>query len=192
MTSWWWIRHGPTHEETFVGWRDVPADLSDRAALARLRAALPPDALLASSDLIRAKATADALAGPGHERLPPTPALREFHFGAWDGLAFEAVASRDPALSRAFWETPGDIAAPGGESWNDVAARVSAWVDAQNRAAPRHVIAVAHFGVILTQLQRALGVTPAEVLAHRIAPLSLTRLDWDGQGWKVRAINHDP
>ncbi len=190
VTSWWWIRHAPTHEEAFVGWRDVPANLSDKAALARLRAALPAEALLASSDLSRAKATADAIAAPGHARLPPARALREFDFGAWDGLGFAAVSARDPALSRAFWERPGDIAAPGGESWNDVAARVSAWVDAQNRAAPRHVIAVAHFGVILTQLQRTLGVAPAEVLAYRIAPLSLTRLDWDGQGWKVRMINH--
>ena len=22
----WWVRHGPTHEKAFCGWRAVPAD----------------------------------------------------------------------------------------------------------------------------------------------------------------------
>ena len=33
MTTFWWVRHGPTHQTAFTGWRDVPADLSDAAAL---------------------------------------------------------------------------------------------------------------------------------------------------------------
>lgn len=37
----WWVRHGPTHAKTFIGWTDRPADLSDTAALARLAAFLP-------------------------------------------------------------------------------------------------------------------------------------------------------
>ncbi len=189
MTSWWWLRHGPTHEKTMVGWRDVPADLSDEVAIARLRACLPQEALLVSSDLARALATADAVAGPGHQRLAPTADLREFNFGAWDGLTFDAVAARDPALSRAFWEAPGDVAAPGGESWNDVAARVSGRVAKINRQAPEHVIAVAHIGVIMTQLQTALGISAHETLAHQIDNLSLTRLIWDGQGWSACEIN---
>ena len=52
MTTWLWVRHGPTHEKTFVGWRDVPADLTDAAQIARLNAHLPQEALLISSDLI--------------------------------------------------------------------------------------------------------------------------------------------
>ena len=36
MTRLWWVRHGPTHAKAMVGWRDLPADLSDTAALARL------------------------------------------------------------------------------------------------------------------------------------------------------------
>ena len=60
MTVWHWVRHGPTHEKTFVGWRDVPADLSDRAALSRLDAALPEQALIVSSDLQRCVATGGA------------------------------------------------------------------------------------------------------------------------------------
>ncbi|MEL7091655.1 MAG: histidine phosphatase family protein, partial [Pseudomonadota bacterium] len=156
----------------------VPADLSDTGAVARLAAALPEDALVVSSDLDRAVRTADAIAG-SRRRLAHDPGLREFHFGAWDGVHFSEVAERDEALSRAYWETPGDHAPPGGESWNAAAARVAAAVRRIEAHGARDVIVVAHFGVILTQLQAALGITAAEVLAYKIDPLSLTVLHPD-------------
>ena len=192
MTIWHWVRHGPTHERAFVGWRDVPADLSDAARIARLHAHLPEDALLIASDLIRASATADAIA-EGRRRLPDDPDLREFHFGEWDGRHFSEVAARDPELSRAYWETPGDIAPPGGESWNDAARRVGAAVDAISARHPgAHIVAVAHFGVILTQVQRALGVAAAEAVGQKIDNLSVTELALTAGGWQARRINHCP
>lgn len=176
MTRWFWVRHGPTHQTVMTGHRDVAADLTDLAALARLDAALPADALVISSDLLRARATADALAGSRH-RLPHDPRLREFDFGAWDGLHHTAVAERDPVLSRRFWEEPGELRAPGGESWNDVATRVTAAAEDLTKAhAGAAIVAVAHLGVILTQLHRARGGRVYDILAQKIDPLSLTEL----------------
>jgi len=191
VTLWVWVRHGPTHERAFTGWRDVPADLSDRAGLDRLSAALPADAAVVSSDLIRAAATADAIAG-GRARWENAAALREFDFGRWDGMDFVAAAARDPDLARLFWEAPGAARAPDGDSWDDVAARAGAFVDAVNVRGIAAVIAVAHMGVILTQLARATGAAPADVLAQPIEPLSLTELAWDGRGWTVGRVNHRP
>lgn len=192
MTTWHWVRHGPTHEKAFVGWRDVPADLSDSALIARLDRHLPRDALLISSDLVRATATADAIAG-SRKRLAHCRAFREFDFGEWDGLRFSEVAARDPELSRAYWENPGDAAPPGGESWHDGARRVGTAVDvisAANRGA--HIVAVAHFGVILTQVQRALGKSPAETLGQKIDNFSVTTLTMTDGAWQAVAINHLP
>lgn len=193
MTTWHWIRHGPTHEKNFVGWRDVPADLSNHEQIARLDRHLPEEAVLVSSDLIRSIHTADAIARAGRLRLSHEPDLRELHFGDWDGLHFSEVAARDPELSRAYWETPGDVRAPGGESWNETAHRVSSAVD---RLTERHrgkeIIAVAHFGVILTQVQRALGVTAAETFSHKIDNLSVTSLHLGEEGWQASVINHLP
>lgn len=193
MTVWHWVRHGPTHARSFVGWRDLPADLSDRAQIERLRASLPEAALLVSSDLTRALDTADAIRGPDHIRLPHEPGLREIHFGIWDGMQFDDIAARDPDLSRAFWDTPGTVSAPAGESWDAASARVAAAVHRISARHPdRHIIAVAHFGVILTQLQRALGTTAQNVLAHSIDNLSVTTLDWRGPQPKVDRLNHLP
>jgi broad specificity phosphatase PhoE len=192
MTVWHWVRHGPTHEKAFVGWRDVPADLSDGALIARLDALLPRPALLVSSDLVRASATADAVAR-GRARLPHAPEIREIDFGAWDGLHFTEVSARDPELSRRFWEEPGDVTAPGGESWNAAAARVGAFVDAMTAAHPdAHIVAVAHFGAILTQVQRASGASAYDTLAHRIDNFSVTRLVHEAGAWRVEAINQLP
>jgi broad specificity phosphatase PhoE len=184
MTRFWLVRHGPTHAKTMIGWTDLPADLSDQAALRRLRAHLP-QAPVISSDLSRAVATADALDRP---RLPHDPALREIHFGQWEARSFAEVEAEDPALIRAFWDSPGDIRPPGGESWNDLTART--WAALDRLQGPPDLIIVAHFGPILAALQRATGQTALQVFAHRIDPLSVTRLSLDPPG--TGAINHRP
>lgn len=186
-----WVRHGPTHQKTFTGWRDVPADLSDTAAIARLRDWLPRGAPIISSDLKRAVATGDAIAG-GRRRLPHDPGLREFDFGEWDGLHFDDVAAKHPDLSRAFWEEPGDVAPPGGESWNAVTGRVTASV---NRLLSQHdgdLILVAHFGVVLCHMAAASGLSPYAALGHRIDPLSATVLEQAPGGWRIERVNHAP
>jgi len=186
VTTFWWVRHGPTHEKAFTGWRDVPADLSDTAALARLSAYLPQDALVVSSDLIRGVSTADAIQG-NRTRLPHDPDLREFDFGDWDGRHWSDVAQTDPDLSRQYWEEPGDVAPPNGESWNAAQARVGKAVQRLTDLGAADIIVVAHFGAILTRIQVANDLTPYQALGHKIDNLSVTRI-----AQRADPINHKP
>lgn len=188
MTRFWLVRHGPTHAKTMIGWTDLAADLSDTDALQRLAAHLPPGAPVISSDLSRAIATADAL-GPDRPRLPHDPALREIHFGHWEQRAFPEVEAESPALIRAFWDTPGDIHPPGGESWNDLTTRTWSALDRLHGQAP-DLIVVAHFGPILAALQRAKGVTASEIFAQKIDNLSVTCLTLTPA--QVHCVNHRP
>jgi len=188
VTRFWLVRHGPTHAKTMTGWTDLPADLSDTAALARLDAHLPRGAPVISSDLVRAVATADAL-GP-RPRLPHDPDLREMHFGQWETRAFADIEAETPALIRAFWESPGEVRPPGGESWSDLTARIWAALDRLQGVAP-DLIVVAHFGPIVAALQRAQNVTPEAAFAHRIENLSVTSLCF-GPPSQVFSINHQP
>ena len=178
------VRHGPTHAKGMVGWTDLPADLSDTAALARLSAHLP-DVPVVSSDLIRAVTTADAIAD-ARPRLPHDADLREIHFGQWEMQRHDQI---DPALSRRFWDAPGDVAPPGGESWNAMSARVANAIDRLAQHTDEAIV-VAHFGVILSLLQRALGVTPQQVFAHKIDNLSVTRVNLRDK--TAPLINHNP
>ena len=193
MTRFWLVRHGPTHAKTMVGWSDLPADLSDGPALARLNAALPAEALLISSDLSRAVTTADALSQPLRRRLPHDRDLREIHFGAWELRSYAECEAEDPQHARRFWEEPGSLSAPGGESWDAMAGRVAAALTRLEGQA-EEVIIVAHFGAILAAVQHALQIPAKQVLAHRIENLSLTCLAL-GQGaapGRLHRINHNP
>lgn len=187
MTRFWLVRHGPTHAKAMIGWTDLPADLSDSAALQRLAAHLPPEAPAISSDLARAVATADALGF--RPRLPHDPDLREIHFGRWETRPFAEIEAESPDHIRAFWDTPGDIAPPGGESWNILTRRTWDALDRLQGVAP-DIIVVAHFGPIVAALQRAGQLSPDTAFAHRIDNLSVTLLTLAPP--KVLSINHRP
>ncbi len=144
---------------------------------------------MVSSDLSRCRATADAIAG-GRPRLPDMAGLREIHFGDWELKSFAEIDASDGTLSRRFWEKPGHVQAPNGESWFQTESRVSQAV--QTLRGPADVIIVAHFGVILTQLALALQKDPAEILSQRVDNLSVTRICLGPDGASVGEINHIP
>lgn len=190
------VRHGPTHVKGMLGWTDRPADLSDADRIRRLAGALPEGAVVVSSDLIRARATADALAAamaaPG-PRLPDEPLLREMHFGDWELRTSDEISASHPDLSRAFWTDPGAHRPPGGESWAELSARTGAAFDTLAAAHPgADVVVVAHIGVIVARLAVAWGVPAREAIAQKIDNLSLTEIARGPDGWRVGRVNHAP
>lgn len=192
MSRFFWVRHGPTHAKSMVGWSDIPADLSDIDLIKRVDAHLPEDALVISSDLHRAVATADAIGG-NRIRLPHDPDLREIHFGDWELQRFDEVS--DPAHIRKFWEQPGEIQAPNGESWNQMHARVSRAAQRLIAAHPaQNIIVVAHFGAILSQVQTARNQAPRNAFAQKIDNLSVTELHWTAEAdhpWHPARVNQN-
>lgn len=187
---WWWVRHAPTGAQGAVGWTDLPADLSDEPALSHLAEALP-SAPLVASDLARARATA-ARIGAERPRLPDEPAFREIHFGDWEGLSFDVIARRWPQENARWWAEPGPARAPGGESFDELRARVRDGVErVHSMVGQGDVIAVAHMGAIMAALALATGMTARQAMGFRIDPLSVTRLDWlpEAQAWRVGTVN---
>lgn len=184
------VRHGPTHVKNLIGWTDIPADLSDTAALARLSQALPSGAVVVSSDLLRARTTADAIAGE-RPRLPHLPALREIHMGDWEDRSWQDVDAAYGDALRTYYEQPGDTAPPNGESWNTLSNRV--WTAVQELAQEHdRLIVVAHMGPILSIIQRAKKIDAYSALGHRIDPLSLTTVDVTGNEASLISLNQLP
>lgn len=175
------IRHAPAlHGGRLAGRSDVAADLSDTAQIEGLRAMLARQGVtrMVSSPARRCVLTAGAL-WPGRD-VPQDARLWEQDFGAWEGMAFAELPDLGN-LSRA------DLAAhcpPGGESFNDLCARVAPAL--QGIASVSGVVAVvAHAGVI----RAALGLGPA-ALGFEIVPLSVTMLRRvPGQEWSVICVN---
>lgn len=189
MTRIWLVRHAPTHAKTMIGWTDMAADFSDTAAFSRLDRALPAGARVISSDLSRAVNTADKLMNT-RLRLPHDPRLREIHFGAWEARGFAEVEAETPTLIRAFWEQPGDILPPQGESWNVLHARVWEGIEDLRDAYPtQDIVVVAHFGAILAAIAGAAKITASAAFAHKIDNLSITHIHHDGMDWHIGPIN---
>jgi probable phosphoglycerate mutase len=149
MSAWngrrelWLVRHGETlanRGRSLAGWADVPLTERGEAQAAALRPALEGEGFdgVWCSDLRRAVDTA-RLAFAAAAR--PDARLREMSFGALEGVGWEALEERwQQALARFEGFAP-----PGGETFEDLRARVLSFVDAL--PAGRHLL-FTHGGVV--------------------------------------------
>jgi len=199
-TSWWWIRHAPAinPSRTVYGQRDVPSDTDDPSTYDALARFLPPDAVLITSHLQRTTQTAAAIAAAGLALPEPRvePDLAEQNFGDWQGQRraeiFGAMAAPHP-----FWLAPASTSPPGGESFDDMIARVKPVIDKVTaELAGRDIIAVAHGGTIRAAIGLALGVSGEQALAFEIDNCSVTGLVHYGPSefhpggtWAVQCLN---
>lgn len=115
------MRHGaPERTGLLLGRTDMAATPAGIAACADRAARLGFQAVVAS-DLRRAHACAEAVAGPRGLTVHPDPRWRELDFGDWDGRPAADIDGE--ALAR-FWHDP-DAAPPhAGERWSALVARV--------------------------------------------------------------------
>ncbi len=127
-------RHGETDDNVpplrFQGQRDTPLNDTGRAQareLAERVAALdPPIAALWTSDLVRARETAEIVGARIGLEPRPDARLREGWRGEWEGFLFDEIAARDPERYAA-WRSPNGADGfrfPGGESLAEQQARV--------------------------------------------------------------------
>ena len=202
-TRWWWVRHAPVtgHDGRLYGRRDVAADLSDAATLARLAARLPRSAVWIASPLLRTRATGTALAerlaanGATAPRSLIEPDFIEQDFGAWQGLTYEEIDAQLAPERSPFWFAPARVTPPGGESFAAVVERVEVAVARITQAfANRDIVAMAHAGTVRAALALALGLDPEAALRFSVDTLSLTRIDHiadDGgdETWRVVRVN---
>lgn len=179
----WLIRHAPVDgPRGIIHDIDAPADVSDRAALSRLRLLLPNPHVAISSPARRARETAAALGLVAR----PDPAFSEQDFGRWTGRAHEDIRRDSEATYDTFWRAPASNRPQDGESFIDQIARVRDGIAALPAG---DVIVIAHAGTVRAALAIALDLPPDNALRFVIDPLSLTRLDCLGDAWRVIAVN---
>jgi len=148
------VRHGETAwnvESRLQGQLDIPLNARGEEQARRAARVLSDDAIdvVVSSDLARARATAQAIASFNRCPLLLDPALRERSFGSYQGMTHQEVADRWPEQS-ARWKSRDPDFAPGdGESLRVFFARcVEATLRIAEAHAGRTVVLVAHGGVM--------------------------------------------
>jgi len=182
-TNLWLIRHAPVDgTRGVIHGPDAPADVSDAAAFAALKAKLPPNAFAVCSPARRTLETALAL------RIAPVEqaCFREQDFGAWTGRRHNDLIAELGDTYRDFWKSPASNRPPGGESFVD---QISRTADGLVALPSGDVLLVVHSGTIRAALAIALDLSPEAALRFVVNPLSLTRIDRLDNGWRVVAVN---
>jgi probable phosphoglycerate mutase len=151
-------RHGETNDNIepirVQGFRDTPLNDTGRRQAAELAERMAPAGIgsLWSSDLSRARETAEIVGA--RIGLEPTldRRLREAYRGAWEGRLFIDIEREEPEPYAA-WRRAGDeFRFPGGESLRDQLERVSAAVEDVRQSAELPALMVCHGGSIRVML----------------------------------------
>lgn len=163
------IRHGETAwnaEKRLQGHLDIALNAEGERQAALLGAALAAEPIdhIVSSDLQRARQTAEALARVRGMEVGIDPALRERCYGGFEGLLYSEIAARFP-LEFAAWQARDvdGVLPPGknrGESFREFYERTTAAIARHAAAHPGKTIAlVAHGGVLECAYRAALGLS---------------------------------
>ncbi len=191
MTELLFIRHGETdwnRQGRFQGQIDVPLNLTGKAQAQRLAAHLmlePHDALF-TSDLQRARQTAEPLATAWARTPVALAGLREQNFGLLEGLDVPTIQAQHPLLWAGWLQQDADFAAPGGESQRQFHSRVLTAVRELAAAhAGRRLVVVTHGGV-LDMLWRSAHQLPLSGLRECLIPnTGVNRLRWAGGALQI-------
>lgn len=190
-------RHGRTEWNAggrMQGQTDVALDVvgvRQAREAAPLLAAEAPDAIV-SSDLARARHTAEALAELTRLPVRLDARLRETNLGPWEGLTDVDVADRWPdAYGR--WRRGEPIGLDGVEPPHEVAARTQAAIEDALAVTDGTLVVVSHGGASRRAIQAFLGWSDEAVA--RIGPLGNCRwseLRRTARGWRLYGHNLGP
>ncbi|MCS6776760.1 MAG: histidine phosphatase family protein [Chloroherpetonaceae bacterium] len=178
------VRHGVTlwnREARFQGQTDIPLTEEGREQARRLAERLATSSPVAiwSSDLVRARDTAEIIAIHHGLRVRTTPLLRELMLGEWEGLNRTEIEARGEAdrLAR-YAQDPLHHRPPGGEplesAWDRVL-RAAAMIRAQHPQGD--LVIVGHGGSLRALLCHAIGAPMTSMRRIRLDNCSLSIIE---------------
>ncbi len=182
------IRHGETAwnvDTRIQGHLDIPLNDTGLWQARRLGAALAdePVAAIYTSDLQRARTTAQAVADTTGAPLTLETGLRERGFGHFEGRTFGEIEAELPDEARRWRQREPDYAPAGGESLTTLRTRIAHTV---HRLAARHtgeqMVLVAHGGVLDALYRLATGQDTQSPRTWHLGNAAINRLLWTPDG----------
>ncbi len=189
----WLVRHGAAEDQgrRIVGQLDPPLADVGRNAIARLLKSSPPAPnRVVSSDLRRARESAEILAQHWGVTLETDPRLRELSFGSWEGRTWEEIAEQDGRWLDDWVARWWEVAPPGGESFEDLRLRAGAWAAEWGAAKKAETICVVgHAGSIRGLLVELLELEPQRAFAFPSECGHVTVLERGRWCWKASQLD---
>lgn len=190
------LRRGPVAakwDRTALGQSDPPLQrglASDESAVATTIAALDP-ARIVSSDLRRARLTAERISEYAGASLAVRRDLREQRFGTWQGRAWSDIVVEEGDAAVSFLHDFCRSEPPRGESLQAVSRRVLKGMHAELRRQQREVVCyVGHAGPIRCLAAHALRVGLEQVQRMQLDPFGLCAIRYQGDASVLTLWNH--
>jgi len=177
------VRHGQTDwnlEGRYQGQSDVPLNKNGRKQAQSLIETLGDRNFSAiyTSDLSRARETAEPIAKALNIPLRVEPRLREINQGEWEGVLVDDIKARYAELWSQRTIDPASVRPPGGETVSEVAERVYAALDDIVRRFPAdNVLVISHGLSIATAICRAQDIPVGQaytVIPDNVKPVWMT------------------
>ncbi len=189
------VRHGEVEgnagpNRTFAGWGDKPLTEKGRAQAQAVAERLSREKLTAvySSDLMRARDTAQEIASRQNLTVQTETGLREVNYGEWEGLG-DAELLRDWSdLWQRRVADPFHVAPPGGESYADLWRRLQpVWDAIVERHQGQSVAIVGHNGSLRILLCHLLGAPLGNARHIRLMNTSISCIEYENSAMESGA-----
>ena len=173
------VRHGETEFNSvgrIQGHTDI--DLSHKGRhqvelLADYLADEPIDVIY-SSDLRRAARSAEIIAAPHRKSIIKRPELREINYGKIQGLTLPEVEKQFPDVAKLWFTRPLSLQFPGGESVDQLRARVARFLSELKPEPEQTVLIVAHGGPLRFAICTLTGFDARHWQQLQLDPASLS------------------
>jgi alpha-ribazole phosphatase len=192
------IRHGEVEgasDSKLIGRTDTPLSargLEQARELAEVLASAQLSAIY-SSDLERARSTAEIIAERSGLKVKQNSVWREIDMGQWEGLPMARIYDETPELVTQLFEDPVSFQYPRGESFADFMTRVQEALRellSVNETWP--IALVTHGGVCRVIIGTALGMPPCNWLRLAQDYGCLNVIDWYDENPMLSLLNRRP
>ena len=136
-----------------------------------------------TSPMLRCNAFAAELSEELNIPLSVEANLRELAFGDLEGMTPKEAWKQYPTLLASMWKNPEQHTPPNGEPFKDFCDRTENCIRdvihnklAEGSGNPKHILVIAHGGVIRAMLHRLLGISPSTTFQFDIPFAAITRI----------------
>jgi alpha-ribazole phosphatase len=189
------VRHGNTklnNAKRFWGQTDVELNADGIRQAEKLRDRLDADKIDAaySSNLSRARLTAEIITSRHQLNVTALTELTEINFGFIEGLTFEEVSQLHPELANLMSKWAIKPKFPGGESLDNLDNRVRKFLKRLQKHEPEEtILIVAHAGTLRLMICNLLGMGPEHWRHIQLDLASLSIVETHPQGAILSLLN---
>lgn len=191
------VRHGETEWNRmgrFQGRTDIPLSdegLRQAGYAAKALASVKLDSVW-SSDLSRARETAEKIAMPHGLEVKEKPDITELSHGAWEGKRADEIEDLWPGMLDMWHKKPDSVTMPGGENLEMVRLRAVKGLSSIMDSKGENIVLVSHDALLKVLLCHILGCPLSCFWKFQLGNCSITVIERTSYGARIPLMGYMP